>query len=937
MPKAYDPQTVEQRLYDWWEAQGYFKPVADNGKKPFVISMPPPNVTGELHLGHAITATMEDLMIRWHRMLGQPTLWAPGSDHASIAVHYVVDKALASRAPFMDELLRSIGFPLPPGKQPMTRDDLGRENFLKLAWAWRTRYGGFITEQHRRLGASCDWQREAFTLDAPRSRAVREAFARLYKKGWIYKGKRLINWCPGCRSSVSDLEVEHEETKGHLWTVRYHLDGAAGEYISVATTRPETILGDTAVAVNPTDKRYQKLVGRIAILPVLGRRIPIIADEAVDPAFGTGAVKVTPGHDPTDNEIGQRHNLEAINVLNLDGTMNENAGTYAGLDRFAARKKLVQQLQDEGLLVKVEDYSHSVGHCQRSHDIIEPLISEQWFAKQTLLAQAALKAVQDGRIKIIPERFTKVYYHWMENIRDWNISRQLWWGHRIPAWYCDGCGEMTVTTEEKLAACPTCGGSAVRQDEDVLDTWFSSALWPFSTLGWPSQTDDLKRFYPTSVLETGYDIIFFWVARMIMMGLEMTGDIPFDTVYLHGMIRDEKGEKMSKTKGNVVNPIELMDKYGTDALRFALATGSTPGNDMKLSLTRVESSRNFANKLWNAARFIKQQAEGSRGSGSGDRGPLSAGAPGPRNPEPGTRNPSALPDRWILSRYNRLCRSVGELMEGYQFGEAARQIEDFLWGEFCDWYIEMSKIRLYEQPSSQGDPHPDALPTEGEGGKGTSPLPVLLHVLEGTLRLLHPFMPFVTEEIWQQLKAEWGDKSYAALIIAPYPQADASFLDDEAERQISLIMDIVRSIRNARAEFGVDPAKQIEAIIAAGREFDLLNAQTDTLATLARLDRGRLVLRAAVAEKPQQALALVSGGVEVYLPLAGMVDLAAERARLGKEIAGVRGQIENTEKLLANDGFTAKAPANIIERERQKLAANRERLGQLEERLRTVG
>ena len=924
MPKAYDPHSVEKRLYDWWEAKGYFKPKGDPSKKPFVIAMPPPNVTGELHLGHAITATIEDLMIRWHRMLGEPTLWVPGSDHASIAVHYVIDKALASRAPFMDDLLREIGFPVPADRRPLSRDDLGREQFIKLGWAWRRRYGGFITQQHRSLGASCDWDREAFTLDEQRSRAVREAFVRLYNKGLIYKGKRLINWCPGCRSSVSDLEVEHEETKGHLWTVRYHLEGSADEYITVATTRPETILGDTAVAVHPSDQRYTKLVGRIAILPVLGRRIPIIADAAVDPAFGTGAVKVTPGHDPTDYDIGQRHNLEVINVLNLDGTMNENAGPYAGLDRFVARKKLVEQLQSEGLLVKVEDYTHAVGHCQRSHDIIEPLVSEQWFARQTVLAIPALKAVQDGRIKIIPERFSKVYYHWMENIRDWNISRQLWWGHRIPAWYCDDCGEMTVTTEEKMASCPKCGSLRLRQDDDVLDTWFSSALWPFSIMGWPDETDDLKTFYPTSVLETGYDILFFWVARMIMMGLECTGNIPFHTVYLHGMIRDESGEKMSKTKGNVVNPLDVMEKYGTDALRFTLATGSTPGNDMKLSMTRVEASRNFANKIWNAARYIKQKAESRKQKVTGSE------ETGKHDAQSSMLH--ALPDRWILSRYNRLCQSVNELMRDYQFGEAGRQIEDFLWGEFCDWYIEMSKIRLYQ--GAEGDNQPaEALPP---GPAHDDPLPVLLHILEGTLRLLHPFMPFVTEEIWQQLKDEWGNRPYDAVIIAPYPQADASYFDDEAERQMGLIMDIVRSIRNVRAEFTVDPARQIEAVIAAGREFDLLANQIDVVATLARLDRRRLVLQPTVDSKPKQALTLVSGDVEVYLPLAGMVDLEAERARLQKEISSTHQDIERAEKLLANPGFTTKAPAAVVEKERQKLSEGHDRLARLQERLRAL-
>jgi valyl-tRNA synthetase len=914
LPKAYDPKAVEERLYAWWEAQGYFQPEtqfalgqAKKEQKPFVISMPPPNVTGELHLGHAITATVEDIMIRWHRMCGEPTLWVPGSDHASIAVHYMIDKALAARTAAMEELLVNTGFSPPPDKRPLTRWDLGREQFIKLGWAWRAKYGGIIKWQHARLGASCDWQRERFTLDEGLSRAVREAFVRLYERGLVYKGKRMINWCPRCLTAISDLEVEHEDEAGSLWYVRYHLTGADGEYVVVATTRPETILGDTAVAVHPHDARYTDSVGRYAILPVLWRTIPIIADEAVDQAFGTGAVKVTPAHDPTDYEIAQRHNLPAIEAMNPNGTMNENAGPYNGLDRYECRRRLIEQLQREGLLVKIEPHTSAIGHCQRCGSVVEPRISEQWFVNTKPLAEAALAAVADGRIRIVPEHFTKVYNHWLENIRDWNISRQLWWGHRIPVWYCRDCGEVIVARQDPTA-CPKCGGSQIEQDPDILDTWFSSGLWPFSTLGWPDQTADLAYFYPTSVLETGYDILFFWVARMIMMGLAMTDNIPFDTVYLHGMIRDEKGEKMSKTKGNAVDPLALMEEFGTDALRFALATGSTPGSDMKLSPTKLQDARNFANKLWNAARLILMNLDDP--AAALQRELPSAAA-------------LTLADRWILSRAHRLTEAVNRLMTSYEFGEAGRQVYDFLWSEFCDWYLEIAKSQL-RSPELKA-------PTQA----------IMAQVLERTLRLLHPFMPFVTEEIWQRLARgtryeERGMRDEGrgtdSIILASYPTADERFFDQAAEEQMGLVMELVRSIRNARAEFGVEPAKRIEAVIAAGQAKDLLVAQTETLVTLARLDPAKLRIKATLPEKPKQALSLLVGGVECYLPLAAMVDLAAERARTEKELAAAQADVARGEKLLASD-FARKAPAAIVEKEREKLAANRQRLAQIEARL----
>lgn len=900
MPKTYDPLATEQRFYDWWEAQGYFKPetqfekgLASRSQKPFVISMPPPNVTGELHLGHAITASVEDLMIRYHRMKGEPTLWVPGSDHAGIATQNVVERELA--------------------KEGLTRHDLGREKFVERVWQWKEKYGNIITEQHRRLGVSCDWERERFTLDEGLSQAVRVAFVQLYEKGLIYRGTYMVNWCPRCETAISDLEVIHQEEATKLWYVRYpladsrwpmpggewgsgHWAEGATEYIEVATTRPETILGDTAVAVNPDDPRYQPLVGREAILPALGRRIPIIADPSVDPRFGTGAVKVTPAHDPTDYEIGQRQGLAAINVLTDDAKMNEEAGPYTGQDRYECRRNLVADLEKEGLLAKIEDYSHALGHCERCDTVIEPRISTQWFVGIKPLAERAIEAVRDGRIRIIPERFTQVYYNWMENIRDWCISRQLWWGHRIPVWYCDDCGQETVAITDPTE-CQHCGSTAIHQSEDVLDTWFSSGLWPFSTLGWPDDTEDLRYFYPTTVMETAYDILFFWVARMIMLGLECTGDIPFGTVYLHGLIRDEHGQKMSKSKGNVIDPLEIMNQYGTDALRFTLLTSSTPGNDIKVALSRVEANRNFANKIWNATRFVTSNLGYgfTLGWGTWDMATLT------------------LADHWILSRHNRLIAHVTHLMDAYQFSEAGRQIYDFLWGEFCDWYIEMSKIRLYGRDARQ------RLMVQR----------VLVYVLERTLRLLHPFMPFVTEALWQELPHE-GE----SLMIAPWPEPRET--DDKAEEEMGLVMDVIRAIRNARAEYEVEPGRRIEAIIAAGDRYDLLTSQRDILVSLAHLDDKKLRLAHTLVKKPTKALSLVVDSLEIYLPLEGMVDLAAERERLTREVEALSAAIARSRDLLANEDFTRKAPAHVVDRERDKLAANRERKAKLEERLKSL-
>jgi len=868
--KIYDPKATEGGLYKFWESKGYFTPQVDWEQKPFVISMPPSNITGELHIGHALTMTVQDIMIRWHRMRGEPTLWLPGNDHASIATHNVIERGLEKRE--LDDLLREIGYPVPAEGRPLTRHDLGREWFVRLGWAWKERYGGYINQQLRRLGASCDWTRERFTMDEGLSRAVRAAFIRLYEEGLIYRGKYLVNWCPRCGTAISDLEVEHEEEWGKLYWVRYPL--VEGGYIEVATTRPETILGDTAVAVNPDDGRYKGLVGKTAILPVLGRRIPILADRAVDMEFGTGAVKVTPGHDPNDYEIGQRHNLPIVNAMNPDGTMSEEAGPYAGLDRYEARERLLADLEKKGLLIKVEDHLHAPGRCQRCHTMIEPLISEQWFIKIKPLAERALDAVRKGRVEIIPERFTKVYYNWLENIRDWCISRQLWWGHRIPVWYCNDCEEVIVSIDEPRE-CTSCQGMNLRQDPDILDTWFSSALWPFSTLGWPDDTEDLRYFYPTTVMETAYDILFFWVARMIMMGLECAGDIPFHIVYLHGLVRDEHGEKMSRSKGNVIDPLQVMDEYGTDALRFTLMTGSTPGNDMRLSLEQVEASRNFANKIWNATRFVLTNLQEGHQLLPGD---------------PWHREDLALPDRWILSRHNRLISEVNRLMEGYQFGEAGRQIYEFLWGEYCDWYIEASKVALYgdDEKARERTRH------------------VLVYVLERTLRLLHPFMPFVTEEIWQHLPHE-GESP----MIAPWPEAGP--VDEEAERAQESLWEHIRAIRNWKAEEKLGPG--LVLLSHTGISHDLFIGERATFERLAGVQEKDWV---AVLTRSLDGPTIVTGPFSTVLEI--QVDKGKERARLSKEMEWLDREIARAKALLDNEKFRAKAPLGVQEREQEKLA-----------------
>jgi valyl-tRNA synthetase len=877
IPKAYEPGKTEQERYDFWLKQGYFTPQIDFKKKPFVIIMPPTNVTGELHLGHALTATLEDCMVRWHRMKGEPTLWLPGTDHAGIATQVVVERQLAKRGE--------------------TKEKVGREEFTKLTWEWAMKSRQDIRLQHQLLGCSCDWTRERFTLDEGPSKAVRNAFVRLYDKGLIYRGERMINWCPRCRTALSDLEVEHKDIMGHLYYIRYPLTEGEG-FVTVATTRPETFLGDTAVAVNPDDERYKNLIGKTVTLPIIDKEIPIVADEAVDASFGTGALKITPAHDPTDFEIAQRHNLPLVDIMNPDATMNENAGPYQGLERFACRDRVLADLEGKKLLEKIEPYSHSVGHCDRCQTMIEPRVSLQWFVRTLPLAKAAIEAVKDSRITIIPERFTKTYFDWMENIRDWCISRQLWWGHRIPVWYCQECGKLTVSVDEPKA-CVHCGSKQIIQDPDVLDTWFSSALWPHSTLGWPEDSDDLRYFYPSSVLETGYDILFFWVARMIMMGLEDTGEIPFRTVYLHGLIRDESGEKMSKLRGNVTDPREAISKYGIDALRFALTTGSSPGNDVSLGKGKLESGRNFANKLWNASRFILQNLDTEM-----------------LQTEAIKAKPERIEDRWISSQLSRLIRSVTELMDNFQFGEAEQQIYEFLWSKFCDWYIEVAKIRL----RSRATP---------------SPVPFLASTLEKALRLLHPFMPFITEELWQSLKERLPDKERMApsITIAPYPVADDLAFAPEAERVMDSVIDIVRAIRNVRAQYKVKPNNWIEARVYTGELLSSLNAEANMIETLAKVRPLTILDRRERKSTKEKGLVLVLSEAEVIVPVAGIVDRLAEEQRLVKESEEIRGRIAQLNVRLGDDAFLSKAPSQVIEKDKEKLALLKDKLKRLQQEL----
>ena len=888
LPKAYDFKSTEQRIYAMWETGGFFKPHNDPNKpdfdpnvKPFVISIPPPNVTGELHIGHAMFVSVEDLMIRYHRMKGFSALWVPGSDHAGIATQLMVER----------DLLKN---------EEITREEYGREKFVARTWEWKKKYGGMIYNQIRRLGASCDWDRERFTLDEGLSRAVREAFVRLYEKGLIYRGPRLINWSPGLKTAVSDLEVEYNEEQATLYYFKYLIKPETSEvsetsevYIPVATVRPETILGDTAVAVHPEDERFKKFIGMKAIVPILGREIPIIADDYVSMEFGTGALKITPGHDPNDYAIAQRHSLPIISMLDKEARVNENGGKYQGQDRFVARKNIWADMKAADLVIKTEPYTTTIPRSQRGGEIVEPMISEQWFVKMESLASKGLDAVRNGQIKIVPERFEKVYYNWLDNIKDWCISRQLWWGHRIPVWYCPD-HHMTVAREDPKQ-CGTCGSKEIHQDDDVLDTWFSSGLWPFSTLGWPEQTPDLKYFYPTSYMETGYDILFFWVARMIMTGLEFTETPPFHTVYLHGLVRDEHGHKMSKTKGNVIDPLIVMDEFGTDALRFTLLVGSTPGNDTNVGIKKVEANRNFANKIWNAGRFVISAIDS-----------LEDGRIDTLN----TDNWS-LADSWIWSKLQTLIHDVERQFQNFQYGQAGQQIYEFLWSDFADWYVEISKGQMQNEATKQ------------------QTVETLVRVFDISLRLLHPFTPFITEEVWGHLHTALKESPLkdmckdwpTALIIAKFPEPrDPEGWEESKIADFTLIQELVRSIRNLRAEKNITPSKKLAANFSAGDKTDLLKEQSAMIAALAGLDFSLLTIHTSLAEKSEDSAAIVAGSIEIYIPLAGMLDVTNDKPRLEKELKEAQSHIERLEKLLSSD-FANKAPAVLVAKEAEKLAA----------------
>ena len=857
IPKVYDPASVEKKWYEFWEKNRYFHAEPEPGKKPFSIVIPPPNITGKLHMGHALDNTLQDILIRWHRMMGDNTLWMPGYDHAGLATQIKVEEVLKK-------------------EEGKTRFDLGREEFVKRVWAWKEEYGDRIINQLKCLGISCDWERKRFTMDEGCSRAVRETFVSLFEKGLIYKGTRITNWCVNCHTALSDIEVEHEDTPGHLWYVRYPVVGEEDTYLTIATTRPETIPGDTAVAVNPEDERYAKLIGKTLRLPILNREIPVIADSYVDTKFGTGAVKITPSHDPNDYEMGLRHNLPEIVVIGKDGVMTEEAGPFAGLERYECRKQIVARLKEEGYLVKIEEHSHAVGHCQRCHNIVEPLVSTQWFVKMQPLVKAAVDCVTDGRTQFVPERFTKNYTGWMENIHDWCISRQIWWGHRIPVWYCDDCGEMSASRTD-LEKCPKCGSTHIHQDEDALDTWFSSALWPFSTMGWPDNTELLKQFYPTSVLVTGYDIIFFWVARMLIMGMEFMKEIPFEKVFIHGLVRDSQGRKMSKSLGNGIDPLEVIEKYGADTLRFMLITGNTPGNDMRFYWERVEGTRNFANKIWNASRFALMNMEGY------DKDAELA--------------PYTLADKWILSRLQDTVKDVTGLLERFELGEAGRAIYDFIWSEVCDWYIEIAKPRLYNKDAA---------------AERATAQHVLATVLVSAMKLLHPYMPFITEEIYQCLPHE-----AESIMISKWPVADESLVDPEAERGMNAIMDSIKAIRNMRAEVNANPGKKIPAIMLVSEDLREVVAHNDSyIKLLGGIDN--LELRPLNGEKPENAMAAVVTGIEVYLPLAGLIDVEKETQRLSKELAAMEKDLQRAGGKLNNAGFLAKAPEDVIAKERAK-------------------
>ncbi len=869
LAKQYDPKDVEDRIYKMWLDGKYFHAKCEEGKDTYTIVIPPPNITGQLHMGHALDNTLQDILIRFKRMQGFDTLWVPGTDHASIATEAKIVEAMR--------------------KEGITKDDIGREGFLTRAWDWKKQYGGRIIEQLKKLGSSCDWDRERFTLDEGCSNAVKEVFVNLYEKGLIYRGERIINWCPHCLTSISDAEVEYEEQAGHFWHLRYPFADGSG-YLELATTRPETLLGDTAVAVNPNDERYKDIIGKKLILPIVHREIPVVADDYVEIEFGTGVVKITPAHDPNDFEVGLRHNLPVINVMTDDAKITEDYPKYAGMDRYEARKAIVADLQAEGALVKIEDYTHNVGTCYRCGTTVEPRVSKQWFVKMQPLATPAIDAVKNGETKFVPQRFEKIYFHWLENIRDWCISRQLWWGHRIPAWYCADCGEITVSKED-AHTCAHCGSKNIKQDPDTLDTWFSSALWPFSTLGWPEETEDFKHYYPTNTLVTGYDIIPFWVMRMMFSGIEHTGEVPFDTVLIHGLVRDSQGRKMSKSLGNGVDPLEVIDKFGADALRFSLATGNSPGNDMRYIEERVEASRNFANKLWNAARFILMNLE------SEDVIPL---------------NPAdfALEDKWIISQYNTLVAGVTENLERYELGMAVQKLYDFIWDVFCDWYIEICKSRLNGEDKAAAD----------------TARSVLTYVYTGILALLHPFMPFITEEIWQAMP-----HAGEALMVTDWPKYNGDFNFSAEETEFEKIMAVIKAIRNRRAEMNVPPSKKAKVCIATTSQ-ETFKTGTSYICRLASASE----VEVGAGFESDGAVRVVTDAATVYMPMKELVDIEGELARLSKDMEKALKDKEFFEKKLNNQGFVAKAPAAVIEQQREGLAKTLDRIKMIEDSINEI-
>ena len=868
LPKIYEPQQVEEQIYKMWEDGGYFHAEVDHSKKPFTIVMPPPNVTGQLHMGHAMDATLQDTLIRFKRMQGYNALWLPGVDHAGIATQIKVEEELRV-------------------KEGLSRYDLGREKFLERVWEWKNKYGNRIVEQQKKLGASCDWDRSAFTMNEGCSRAVREVFVSLYEKGLIYKGSRIINWCPNCVTALSDAEVEYVDKPGHLWHIRYPLADGTGEVV-VATTRPETMLGDTGVCVNPNDERYKDIVGKKVILPLVNKEIPVVADDYAEMEFGTGCVKMTPAHDPNDFEVGLRHNLEVIRVLDDNGKVNELGGKYEGMDRYDARKQIVADLEAGGYLVKIEDHAHNVGTCYRCHKDVEPIISAQWFVKMKPLAEEAIRSVNDGETKFVPERFTKNYMNWMNNIRDWCISRQLWWGHQIPVWYCEECGHMTCSRED-ATCCEKCGSTKIERDPDVLDTWFSSALWPFETLGWPEKTPDLDYFYPTDVLVTGYDIITFWVSRMIVSGLEHMGEKPFHTVLIHGLVRDNLGRKMSKSLGNGIDPLEMIEKFGCDALRMNMVTGNSPGNDMRFYVERCEAMRNFANKLWNASRYVLMNL------GEDAKNELPA------------LSKLEIADKWVLSKLNSLISEVTENMDKYELGVAIQKIYDFIWDTYCDWYIELTKARLYSEDADR---------------KQTA-IQVLVYVLDQVLRLLHPFMPFVTEEIWQSLPHE-GE----ALIVAKWPEYTEELAFKAEEDQMESVMNAIRAIRNRRTEMNVPPSKKAALFVLTSKP-QIFTEGEGFLQRLAYADA--VTMLDAEPENLDGMVTITTADAKLYIPMGQLVDVAKELARITKELEAARKFLNSLEAKLSNEKFVSRAPEAVVAAEREKAQKHRDLIAQLEQ------